>query len=124
MYAKAEIRLVASDNDDYNPAALRPQDIEETYTITAPVAFQNYPVPIAPDVFEIGDGEMFEMVAYNRDDTNFITVSWRNEDATTGSAKIPAGRSIKIPHIDGDGSTQCSFVADTATCMIDVYLAK
>ena len=124
LFSKVTINMVSGETDDCNPASLRARAITEEYTVYAPMAFQNYPVDVAPGALEVGDGEINELIAYNRDDTNFITMSWRNPDATTSTARIPPGRSIKIPVIDGDGTVQCSFVADTATCFIDIYMAK
>ena len=51
----------------------------------------------------------------NKDDTNFVTLSWTDNDANANDQKIPAGRSMLIPDINP--ASTLKIVADTAACV-------
>lgn len=122
MKARTSMRIVTSNSDEYQPARTRPELIEDKWEPDASRYDDSITVPIAAGSYEVGDVEFTEVVIRNLDDTNFVKATWRNDDATTGGCQIPAGRTMKLPWVNGAGATNLTLVADTADCKVEIFV--
>jgi hypothetical protein len=122
-YGEVRISVTASENADLSPAYLRGPAITRTY---APVNTISRRLTIATTPGNSIDTTSFTtvtmVVVHNRDTTNFVTATWRSaaNGATDNKVKIPAGGVFATE--DLTKANGITFVADTATCSLDVWV--